>query len=67
MASDRPASSCLWKLLPAVRASLKDVSVREPMDPVPVPVFKEVSTMQEVGRAVVEQTHEFFDVSGDGR
>jgi NADH dehydrogenase len=56
----------VWKNRPEVHELLKRTSVRELMEPVPQPLVKPHTTMQEAGRAFVEHGHEFFYVSSDG-
>jgi NADH dehydrogenase len=57
----------LWKLRPAVHALLKEVPVRELMDPIPKPLLQISSTMDDVARAFVEHPHDVFYVASDSR
>jgi NADH dehydrogenase len=56
-----------WKNRPEVYELLKSTPVRQLMEPVPAPLLKPSTTINEAGHAFVEHGHEFFYVSADGQ
>ena len=57
----------IWKNRPEVYELLKSTPVRQLMEPVPQPLLKPTTTMNEAGHAFVENAQEFFYVSADGQ
>jgi NADH dehydrogenase len=57
----------LWKDQPKVLQLLNSTPLSQLMEPVPQPLLKPSTTLQEVGRAFVEHRNEFFYVSRDGQ
>ena len=55
----------VWKNRPEVYELLKSTPVRQLMEPVPSPLLKPTTTINEAGHAFVEHGHEFFYVSAD--
>ena len=56
----------IWKNRPEVYELLKSTPVRQLMEPVPAPLLKPTTTMNEAGHAFVQDAQEFFYVSADG-
>jgi NADH:ubiquinone reductase (H+-translocating) len=57
----------MWKNRPEVYELLKATPVQRLMEPVPTPLLKPTTTLNEATRAFVEDGHEFFYVSADGQ
>ncbi len=57
----------VWRGQPEAHEILKRTPLRELMEPVPQPLLKPDMLLREVGQAFVENSNEFFYVSGDGQ
>ena len=57
----------VWKDRPQVYEVLRETPIKQLMEPVPQPVLRPDTTLQQIGRAFVENGHEFFYVSADGQ
>jgi signal-transduction protein with cAMP-binding, CBS, and nucleotidyltransferase domain len=56
-----------WKDQPEVQDLLQRTKVRDLMEPAPAQLLPPTTTMGDVGKAFVEEGHEFFFVSADGK
>ena len=57
----------IWKDRPQARDLLGRTLIKELMEPVPEPILRPETTLQQVAEAFVKNGKEFFYVSGDGR
>ena len=57
----------VWKDNPAAHELLQRTLIKKLMEPAPQPLLNPATTLQEVARAFVDKTNEFFYISADGQ